>query len=167
MLCQQRLVAALLQNLAVGQYNDIVRVLDGGKPVRHDQHRADRTHFFQAILNQQLGLGVDIRRGFVQYHDAGFVDDGPRKAQQLPLTSREIVAALADLLVEAVVQLVNELIGVDITADLHDLLVGDAFFPQDDIAADRAREEEHILQHLAEVAAQRRNFDFADVDAVN
>ena len=32
MLCQKRLVAALLQNLAVGQCNDIVRVLDGGKP---------------------------------------------------------------------------------------------------------------------------------------
>ena len=30
---QQLLVAALLQNFAVGQHDDVVRVLDGGKAV--------------------------------------------------------------------------------------------------------------------------------------
>ena len=96
----------------------ITRVLDGGQPVRDDQHRADGTHLFQRILNQKLGLGVNIRRGFVQNHNAWLVDDRPRKAQQLALPGGEVVPALADLLVQTVVQLVNELVGVDIAADL-------------------------------------------------
>ena len=108
----------LLEDLAVGQHNNVVRVLDGGQPVRDDQHRADGPHLFQRILNQKLGLGVNIRRCFVKNHDAWLVDDRPRKAQQLALPGGEVVPALADLLVQTVVQLVNELVGVDIAADL-------------------------------------------------
>ena len=160
-------MAALLQNLAVGQHDDVVGVLDGGQPVGYDQHRADRAHLFQRILNQDLGLGVDVCRGFVQNHDTGLVQDRPRKAQQLPLPGREVVAALADLLVQTVVKLGDKLVGVHIAADPQDLLIRDALLPQDDVAADRTREKEHILQHLPEMAAQRGNLDLADVDAVN
>ena len=115
---QKLLMVPLLEDLAVGQHNNVVRVLDGGQPVRDDQHRADGPHLFQRILNQKLGLGVNIRRGFVQNHNAWLVDDRPRKAQQLALPGGEVVPALTDLLVQTVVQLVNELIGVDIAADL-------------------------------------------------
>ena len=65
------------------------------------------------------------------------------------------------------VELCDELVGVDVAADLQDLVVRNALFPQDDVAANGAGEEEHILQHLAEVAAQRGNFNFPDVDAVD
>jgi len=60
-----------------------------------------------------------------------------------------------------------KLVGVDVAADLHDLAVGDALFPQDDVGADGTREQEHVLQHLAEVPAQRGDLDLADVDAVD
>lgn len=33
MLCKQLLMRALLQDLSVGQYNDVVRMLDRGKSV--------------------------------------------------------------------------------------------------------------------------------------
>ena len=95
------------------------------------------------------------------------MDDGAGKAEQLPLAGGEVVAALTHLFVQPVVQLVDELVGVDVAADLHDLAVGDALFPQNDVGADGAGEQEHILQHLAEVPAQGGDLDLADVDAVD
>ena len=56
---QQLLVIALLHNLSVGQENDVVCVLDGGKPMGNDQHGADGPHFLQRVLNEHLCLGVD------------------------------------------------------------------------------------------------------------
>jgi len=164
---QQLLVAALLQNFAVGQHDDVVRVLDGGKAVGNDQHGANGAHFFQRILNQKLGFGINVGGCFVQNHHAGLVDDRAGKAEQLALTGGEVVAALAHFLIQAVVQLVDEVVSVDIAADLHDLFVRDVILPQDNVAADGAGKEENILQHLSKMAAEGRNFDFADVDAVN
>ena len=160
-------MGALFQNFAVRQHDDVVRVLDGGQAVRHDQHGADGAHLFQRVLNQDLGFGVDVGGRLVKDHHAGLVQDGAGKAEQLPLTGREVVAALPHFLVQTVVELVDEVVGVDIAADLQDLIVRDALFPQDDVAADGAREEEHILQHLAEVTAERGDLDLPDVDAVN
>ena len=42
---QKLLMGALLQNLAVGEDDDVVRMLDGGQAVRHDEHGADGAHF--------------------------------------------------------------------------------------------------------------------------
>ena len=80
LLAQQFLMIALLHDLALGQQDDVVRVLDGGKPVGHNQHGTDVLHFFQRILNQQLRFRVDVGGGFVQNHDGGLVDDGTGKA---------------------------------------------------------------------------------------
>ena len=51
-LIQQLRVAALFNNLTMGQQNNIVRMLNGREPVSHDQHSADILHFFQTVLNQ-------------------------------------------------------------------------------------------------------------------
>ena len=47
---QKLLMGALLQNLAVGEDDDVVRMLDGGQTVRHDEHGADSAHLFQRVL---------------------------------------------------------------------------------------------------------------------
>ena len=64
-------------------------------------------------------------------------------------------------------EFVDEVVGIDIPADLHDFFVRNVLLPQDDVAADSTREEENVLQHLAEVTAEGGNLDFADVDAVD
>ena len=56
---EQLLMGALLNDLAVGQQNDVVRMLDGGQAVCHNQHGADVFHLLQRVLNEQLGLRVD------------------------------------------------------------------------------------------------------------
>ena len=64
-------------------------------------------------------------------------------------------------------QLVDEAVRIYIPASLHDFFVGDALLPQEDVGPNRSGEQEHILEHLAEVTAQGRNLDFPDVHAVN
>ena len=95
------------------------------------------------------------------------MDDGTGKGEQLPLAGGEIVAPLPDNLVQTTLQLSNEGIGIDVFAGLPHFRIGDALHPQEDVAADGAGEQEHILQHLAEMAAKRGNFDLFDVDAVD
>ena len=41
---QKLLMGALLQDLAVGEDDNIVCMLDGGQTVRHDEHGADGAH---------------------------------------------------------------------------------------------------------------------------
>ncbi len=121
---EELLVGALLQDLPVAEHNDVVRVLDGGEPVGHNEHGADVLHLLQGILNEDLGLGVDVGGSLVQDHDLRPVYDGPGKGKQLPLPRREVVAPLPDHLVQAAVQLVYERVGVHIPAGLPHLLVG-------------------------------------------
>ena len=73
-LMQQLLVCSLLLYDAVREQNDIVSVLDRRQSMGDDQHCADVLHLFQRVLNEQLGLGVDIRRCLVEDHDLGAVE---------------------------------------------------------------------------------------------
>ena len=167
LLRQQLLVVTLLDDLSVGQQDDIIGMLDGGKAMGHDQHGADVLHLFQGVLDQHFRFGVDVGGGLVQDHDAGLMDDGTGKAQQLPLTGGEVIATLPDRLVQALFQPGDEAVGIDIAAGFPHFLIGNAFLPQQDVAADVAGKQEHILQHLAEVTAQGRDPDLADIDAVD
>ena len=160
-------MCSLLHDLAVGKKNDLVGVLDGGQSVRYHQHGADIHHALKRFLNQLLGLGIDVGRRLIQNHDLGLVDNGSREGQKLTLTGGEVVASLANLLVKTARKLLHKLIGVHVTAGLHDRLVVHAFLAKKDVAADSAREKEHVLKHLTEVTAERGYLDAADIDAVD
>ncbi len=167
LLMEQLLMRSLLNDLALRKQDDVVGVLDGGKPVGDHQHSADVLHFFQGVLNEHFRFGIDVGSGFVQDHHAGLMDNGTGKAEQLPLTGREVVAPFPDRLVQALFQAVNEVVSIYILAGGHHFFIGNIVFLQKDVAADGAGEEEHILQHLAEMTAQRGDLDLLDVDAVD
>ena len=80
--------------------------------------------------------------------------DRAGKGKQLPLSRRKVVAALPHDLIKSALKPRNERIRIDIAAGIHHRLVVDAFVAERDIAADRAREQENILQHLPEMAAK-------------
>ena len=44
-------VVAHLDNLTVGKHDNVVRVLNGRKPVRYHKHSADVHHFFKRVLD--------------------------------------------------------------------------------------------------------------------
>ena len=160
-------MGALLHDDAPVQQDDVVTVLDGTQAVGHDEHGADVLHLFQRILDKQLRFRVDIGGGFVQNHHGGFVNNGAGKAQKLPLSGGEVVAPLPDHLVQALLQTADEFVCIHIPAGIPDHLVRDVLRPQEDVAANISGKEEHILEHLAEMAAEGRNFDLPDIDAVD
>ena len=167
LLVQELLMGALLHDLAVGQDDDVVGVLDGAQAVSHDQHGADVLHLFQGVLDEHFRFRVDVCRGLIEDHHGGLVQDGPCEAQQLPLSGGEVVALLPDGFVQTALQLLDEAVSVDIPAGLPDLFIGDIVRAQYNIAADISGEQENILEHLAKVAAQGRDLDVLDIDAVD
>lgn len=158
---------SMLHDFSVGQYDNLIRMLDRRKTVRYDQHRSDVLHLFHGILDQKLGFGVDVRRRLVKDHDRRLMDDGTRKREKLALSGGEVVSSLPHRLVEAVIQLVDKLVSIHIMADVHDLLIGNPLLSENNVATDRSREQEDILQHLAEFFPQGIDLDLSDVDAVD
>ena len=157
----------MLHDFSVGQYDNLIRMLDRRKTVRYDQHRSDVLHLFHGILDQKLGFGVDVCRRLVKDHDRRLMDDGTRKREKLALSGGEVVSSLPHRLVEAVIQLVDKLVSIHVMADVHDLLIGNPLLTENNVATDRSREQEDILQHLAEFFPQGIDLDLSDVDAVD
>ena len=81
LLAQQLLVVTLLDDLSLGQQNDIVGVLDGTQAMGNDQHCADVLHSFQGVLNEHFRFCIDVGGGLIQNHNAGFVDNGAGEAE--------------------------------------------------------------------------------------
>lgn len=167
LLMEKLLMCTLLENLTMTEQDDVVCVLDSGKTVSNNEHRADVFHLLEAVLNEDLRLGIDVCGRFVEDHYARLMNDGAREGKKLALTGREVVAALANGLIESLFQAVDEVVGVDIAAGIHNGFVGDALLAQKNVASDITGEQENILKHLTEVAAQGRKFDMADVNAVD
>ena len=131
-------MVSLLRNLSFGEHNDIVRVLNRGETVSHDEHRSDVSHLLQGILNQKLGLRVDVGRGLVEDHDLRLMDDRPGKGKKLPLAGGEIISSLPHFLIQPVFQPVDKMIRIDVTADLLDPLVGNTLLPKENVTPDCA-----------------------------
>ena len=160
-------MAALFDDLSVREDDYVVRVPYRREPVRDYKHRADVHHLLERVLDEHFGLGVDVRGRLVEDHDLRLVDYRSREGQELSLTGGEVASALLDLLVKSARETVYEPVGVDIAADVHDLVVGYPLAAQQDISADGVREEEHVLEHLSEMPPQRGYLYLPDIDSVD
>jgi len=120
-----------------------------------------------APLDGQLGLGVDRRGRVVEDEQLGIGEQHPRDGDALALPAREPDAALADDRVVALGQRVHELgglRGLGGGAHLLDRGVGAAV---GDVVAHRAREQQRLLQHDADLRAQAGQGHLAHVVAVD
>ena len=151
----------------MGEQDDLVRVLNGRESVRYHEHRTDVHHLFKRVLDEKLGLCVDVCSCLVEDHNCGLVYDSSREREELALTCGEVVAAVTNDLVKSLGELVNEVIRINVAARFHNLVVGYALKSEKDVRADRSREEEHILEHLTEVTAERGDLDSLYVVSVN
>ena len=131
------------------------------------QHRADVHELFERVLNEDFCFGIDVCGCFVEDHNGGLVCHRSRKGEELTLTCGEVVAAFADFFIKTVFELCDKVIGVHVTADGHDFFIRNAFVSKNDVASDRTREEEYVLEHLSEMTAQGRDLDLTDINAVN
>ena len=82
---QQLLMRALLAHDALVQHQDLVHVLDRRQAVGDGDRRPARHQHAERITNEQLGLGIDAGRRFVEDEDARVERQRTRKRQQLLL----------------------------------------------------------------------------------
>ena len=116
-------MVALLEDRAILQDDDVVRVLDGGQAVRDDKHRADRGHLQQGGLDDLLGFRIDVRGRFIEDEDLRLMQYGSGEGKQLTLPGGEILPALGDFGLEAILRLLDEGRCSDIVGGLFDLLL--------------------------------------------
>ncbi len=161
------LVGAHLDDALVLQHHDQVGVADGGEAVGDDDGGAALHQPFQRLLDQELGLGVHRRGGLVQHQDRRIFEDGAGDGQALLLPARELDAALADHGVIAFGQLQDELMGVGDLGGLDHLGLAGVGAAEQDVFADGAMEEEHVLQHDGHLGAQALGLQVAHVMAVD
>ena len=120
---------------------------DGGVPGEHVVERG---------VDDGLGVAVDRGGGLVEHEDLRANQQHPRQRDALALAARQRRAALADLRVVAVRHRHDHVVDVRGTGRGLDVGVGRARRAQCDVLGDGGREEERLLEHHADVAAERR-----------
>ena len=145
---------------------DFVRAADRRKPVRDDQRGAPRQELVERRFDQPFGMTIERAGRFVQDQDAWIAQHGARDRDALPLAAREPHAAIADRRVVALRQVENELFGVRFARRHLDLGPRRVEPAVTDIFADRSAEQQRLLRHDRDRAAQRGQLDARDIDAV-
>ena len=83
---KQLKVVALLDDLTVRENDDLVCVLNCGQTVRNDKHRADGLDLLKRVLDEELGLGVNVSSSLVKNDDGGLMHYRSCKGKELSLT---------------------------------------------------------------------------------
>jgi hypothetical protein len=89
--------------------------------VGDDEDRAPFHQLGQRLLDQELALRIEVRRGLVQDEDGRILQKGAGDGQALPLAAGEPDAALADLGPIAIGERRDEVVGVGQAAGVLDL----------------------------------------------
>ena len=120
----------------------------------------------QGLVDQGLRLRVQGRGGLVQDQDIRVLDQGARDGDALLLPARQLRAARADVRVQPVGEVAQEL-AVCFAGRGVEFRAGGARFAVRDVLGDGAGEEHGLLGDDADFAAQLLGVHGADVDAVD
>ena len=122
---------------------------------------------FERPLDHALALGIERARRLVQQQDRAIGEDRARDREALPLAAGEPDAALAEIAVEALRQLRDELGGERGVAGIPHFRIGGVEPPVADVFEDRRGEDHRILRHHGEPRAHFARIGAAHVDAID
>ena len=159
-------MVAPLDDAPVVKNHDNVRIADGGKPMRNDEHRSSLHQSVHSLLHDGFGACVDRRRCFVEDHDGRVGNRRSCDGNELSLPLREIGAVVGQLGVVSLRQSGDEVVRARELRGGDTFPVGRVEFAVADVVHDRSREEIGLLQNDAERTAQVGFFDLIDVDPV-
>src|ERR1700729_3887675 len=117
-------MGAGLDDAAVVQHDDLVRIAHGGQPVGDGDRGAARGEGVEGQLDGALGLGVQGAGGLVQHEHARVAQQGPGDGNALLLAAGEPVPAGADHGVVAVRQPGDQVVDLGGTGGVLDLGIG-------------------------------------------
>src|SRR5579883_1628200 len=151
---QERCVIAPLDNAAIVENEDLVGVDDGREAMGDDERGAVRGNLVEARLDLALGLSVECRGRLVENEDARSLEDDPRDGDALLFAARELQAAFADHAAIAVGKRGDEGMDARMACRLLDLGVGGARTAIGDVVAHGVVEQDGVLRHDANGAAE-------------
>ena len=118
-------------------------------------------------MHQSLAFRIEGRGGLVEDEDRRILQDGTGDADTLALTTRESSATIADVRIESVFALRNEVVGVGYLRGLLYLLLSGIVHAKRDVVPERVVEEDGLLIHVAYQLTQVVYAQILHVDAVN
>ena len=160
-------VRAELDDLAVVDHGDPVGTHRCRETVGDEDRGATLEQRVEAVLDLRLAAQIEVRGGLVEHEHAWAGEERARQREQLPFARRQGRAALVDEGVEALGETIDQLVQADGAAGLVDLLVGGVGTSERHVRPHRAREQERLLRHDAELPAERLERDVAEVVSVD
>ena len=158
--------AALLDAVAVHD-DDLVGVFDGGQAVGNHDGGAVFAQLVQRILDVVFSHVVQRRGCLVENQNRWILQKDAGNRDTLLLTAGQLDAAFTDKGIVAFRQAHDVVVDVGFFSCLVDLLAAGSQLAVGDVVKDGAGEEENILLHDADFAAQRTAGDLADVLSVD
>ncbi len=162
----QIVVVATLDDPALFEDHDRVRVLDRRQTMRDDEHRTARHQLVHPFLNDPFGTGIDRRSRFIEDEDRRIGNRGPRDRKQLTLSLGKRFARTRNVSIVAVLEMADKFIGIGQLGCRDTFLVGRVQLAKPDIVHDRSREQVRVLKNDTKTSAKIRLFDQFDIDPV-
>ena len=159
-------MAAALNDSAVLQHHDAVRIFNGGKAVRNNKRGSAFHQRIHAFLHQFFRSGINGGGGLIQNQHGRIRNCRPCNGKQLALTLRKVAAVAVDHGVIAVRQSGNKAVRIGKFCRGDAFLIRSIRFAVADIIHNRAGKQVGILQNNAKGAAEIRLFNLGDIDAV-
>src|SRR5690606_30150413 len=126
-------VGAAGGDAAAFEEDDLVGQGDGGAAVGDDEHAGGLGGALEPGEDLRFDLGVDGAGGVVEDEQAGVAGEGAGEGDPLALAAGEAGAALAELGVQAVLEVADELVGPGGGQSLPDAGVVDALAVERDV----------------------------------
>ena len=145
--------------------NNLIGRLDERPPVGHDERGPALQPGNEALDQERLGLRVERRTRFVQQDEVRTGEHGPRDGDPLPLTGRELLAALPDDRGKTFRKIRDEVVERREAGRLGDFGVLGRGPPVTDVLADRRVPEERLLLHDRNPAPELGKTKLPDVGA--
>ena len=150
----QLVEAAGFDDAGVLEHQDTGGVADGGEPVGDHKGRASLHHLDQCRLQLGFGDRIERARRLVENQDRWVLEQRPRDREPLALAPGQQPAALADARLEAFRIALDDIERLGALAGLAHFLLGRIGLADAQIVGDRAIEQQRLLEHHADIAAQ-------------
>ena len=121
----------------------------------------------QAFLDHALGLGIQVRRGFIQDQNPRIGQDCARDGNALALAAGKLHAALADDGFVLFFEAFGEFVDTRDPASFQNLLLGGMRPGESDVLPNGSVEQKRFLQHHAELRAIGVQADGGKIHAVH
>jgi 1,2-diacylglycerol 3-alpha-glucosyltransferase len=164
---QEFAVRALLNDLAITNDDDPVRIADGGQAVGDDKTGASLHQAQQRLLDPGFGARVHAGGGFIEDEDAWVSKHGAGDREQLALSLAEVAGAFGEPGLISLRHLLDEMIRIGQLGGFDTFLVGGVEPPVANVFHDGVGEQEGILQYNAEFLTQIIPGDVTDVTPVD